>query len=292
MTEPEGPTDRGPDPVSATGPAPAPARGTVLDAVRLAVGTLTALPVRPPATLAAPVPGRAMALAPAAGLVPGLTAAVVAFVAARIGLATPVAAVLVVAVFALVTRALHLDGLADTADGLAASYDRERALDVMRRGDSGPAGVVIVVIVLLLQVSALAEVLAGLGAGDGMAGDLRAAGAVLVAAVSARVSIPVLCRRGVAPARPDGLGATVAGSVGRRLLLVSLAGAGLLCALVGRAAGLAWWAGPAAVVGAVAATHLLQRRTAARLGGITGDVIGAGVEIAAAAALLVLAAAT
>ena len=106
--------------------------------------------------------GRSSGWFPLAGaLLGGLLAA------AHAGLALllfpPAAASLTVVLWAFLTRGLHLDGLADTADGLAASYDRQRALDVMRRGDTGPAGAATLVLVLLLQAAALAQVLSGGG---------------------------------------------------------------------------------------------------------------------------------
>ena len=265
-----------------------------IDALRLAFGTLTAFPVPAPASVAPPVPGRAMALAPLAGTVPGLAGWLVAFAAVELGLSPLVVAVLVVGVFALTTRALHLDGLADTADGFTASYDRGKALAVMRRGDSGPAGVVMLAIVLLLQVTTLNQVLveARRGTPDGWAADLAATFVVVTVAVIARVAIPVICRFGVPPARPEGLGAMVAGSVAKPLAASSIALTALLTALTGWAAGLSWWAGPVAVATVVVTSQMLVRRSVLRLGGITGDVIGAGVEIGAAATLLALAAAS
>lgn len=264
--------------------------GSPGDSLKLAFGTLTAFPVSPPTSVEAPVPGRAMALAPLAGLVPGLAGWVVAFAALRLGFSSLVVAVMVVGVFALATRALHLDGLADTADGFTASYDRGKALNVMRRGDSGPAGVVMLVVVLGLQVAALSQLLvvARVASSEAWPGDLAAASVVLAVAVTARIAIPVICRSGVASARPDGLGAMVAGSVATPVLGLSLVGTALVAALVGEAAGLSWWAGPAAVAGAALAAQALTWRATQRLGGITGDIIGAGVELGAAVALLVL----
>jgi adenosylcobinamide-GDP ribazoletransferase len=270
----------------------------VIDGLRLAFGTLTAVPVRPPTSLAPPTPGRAMTLAPVAGLVPGLAAALAVWLAFRAGLGTSIAAVIAVGVFALSTRGLHLDGLADTADGLAASYDQDRALEVMRRGDTGPTGLAAVVLLLLLQTAALQQVLAVAVQQTSLeqvpfdtAGQVRAVVVVVAVAVAARVAIPVACSRGVPAARPDGLGATVAGSVHRTTLgLVVIAAAGA-CSLGGWIGGFAWWAGVLAVAVVVGCAALLVRRAVRRFGGITGDVLGAVVEIGTAAALLAFAAA-
>ncbi len=271
--------------------SPRPASG---NALRLAFGTLTAFPVPAPSTVTPPVPGQAMALAPLAGIVPGLAGWLVAFVAIRLGITSLVVAVLVVAVFALATRGLHLDGLADTADGFTASYDRAKALDVMRRGNTGPAGAGMLVLVLMLQVTALNQVLvmARLNQSNGWVGDLAATFVVVSVAVIARVAIPVICRSGVPSARPEGLGAMVAGSVPTALAAASVLGTTLVTALAGWAAGLPWWAGPVAVVTTGLAAVVLANRATTRLGGITGDIIGAGVEIGAAVALLALIAAS
>ncbi len=123
----------------------------------------------------------------------------------------------------------------------------------------------------------------------------------MTALVVSRLALPLLCSRGVPSARPEGLGATVAGSVSRTGLLAAVA-----LAAVG--AGLGWvaWAvlstaevldaGSPGVVRNVLlvvvpllAAGLLGRRCVRRLGGVTGDVLGAGVEVAFTAALLVAA---
>ncbi len=265
--------------------------GAARDAVRLAVGTLTAVPVPAPVTVDRRRAGLAMLLAPAVGLlVPGAAAAVVAALAGRLGLSTLPAAVLAIGTVALADRGLHLDGLADTADGLAASYRRERSLEVMRSGSVGPAGAVALVLVLGVQISALAEALAGTG-------PL----AVAVAVMAGRSALPLACVRGVPAARPEGLGATVAGSVPRWQAAAALA---LTCvvgaALAAGAAALAWAPGAtdgigAAIraAGAVLAAWLVAavvvRRACTRFGGVTGDVLGAVVELGTAAALVVLA---
>ena len=76
------------------------------------------------------------------------------WLAGRTGWPPLLAGLVVVAVLALGTRALHLDGLADTVDGLGSGRDRERSLEIMRRGDVGPMGVIALLLVLGGQAAA------------------------------------------------------------------------------------------------------------------------------------------
>ena len=250
-----------------------PGSGTLVDGVRLAVGTLTAVPVPAPRRIDRNVAAVAMTLAPLAGLVPGLAAGATAWAAGTLGASALVAAALALGVVALTTRGLHLDGLADTADGLAAAYDRERALAVMRRGDTGPAGAATLVLVLLVQATALAQALGRFGPA-----------AAVVGVVAGRAALTLGCTRGVPSARPEGLGATVAGAVPRTATaLVTVAVAAAAALVVGDARGAA---APAAGLAVVA---LLLVRVTRRLGGVTGDVLGACVETATTATLVTLA---
>lgn len=233
------------------------------------------------------VPGSASARgvlpwAPLVGLVLGGPAALTAWLGARYA-APLVGAVLGVALLAWLTRGLHLDGLADTADGLgplgsSVERGRARALEVMRSGDVGPFGVATLVLTLLLQVACLAALLTV----DG--GWL----ALWTAVVAARLAMARCGLPGVPTAAGSTLGAAVAGTVSR----VWLAG----CALValGCVVGTAAWLGDlslaarlvgAAVLG-LAAGELLHRRARTRLGGVNGDVMGASGEVTTAAALL------
>jgi adenosylcobinamide-GDP ribazoletransferase len=231
-----------------------------------------------------------MALAPLAGLIPGVAAGFAAWLGVVLGLWIGLIAVIVIGVFALTTRGLHLDGLADTADGLSASYDREKALSVMRRGDVGPSGLATIVLVLLVQTFGLVQLFnqAGAQADSKAGGGLRIAAVVVLVAVAARVAIPVACVRGVPAARPEGLGATVAGSVTPNGFGLSLFAAAAACALLGHFGGFDWWRGAFAVALVVAATYLLTRRATSRFGGITGDTIGASVEIGSLVTILTL----
>lgn len=235
--------------------------------LRLAICLLTIVPVaRGTNQLAAA--GRAMVWAPLVGLLLGLAGAAAMAASESAGHPPLLAAVLGVAALALLTRGLHLDGLADTADGLGTGRPAPDALAVMRTGDVGPFGVVTLVLTLVVQVAAAAQ-----------AGPL----ALLAAAAVGRVAMTVACRRGVPAARADGLGALVASSV--RPLHAAL----LAIVALGAAATLGW-VGPPAVAGGLLAGEVLLRRCVRRLGGITGDVLGAVCEIAMAATLVVLAA--
>jgi cobalamin 5'-phosphate synthase/cobalamin synthase len=233
---------------------------------------LTVLPV--PARAASSTRG-VLPWAPLVGLVLGGIATGVA-VLGQEWISPLVGAVLGVAVLALLTRGLHLDGLADTADGLGPLRGQERALQVMRQSDIGPFGVVTVVLVLLLQVACSASLLTV----DG--GWVAIWSAVAVARLAmARTGLP-----GVPVAEGSSLGRSVAGTVP----VVGLAGWALVMAglLVLAARGDAWRLLVAGAAGLLAA-ELLHRRARARLGGVTGDVMGAMAETATAVSLLVAA---
>lgn len=254
------------------------------DALRLAVGTLTRIPVPAPTRVDQRVARNAMLLAPLVGLVLGLVVAIPAQVLVALGsddtMRAFVVAVLAVAVLAWLTRALHLDGLADTADALGSGRPAGAALDIARRSDIGPFGVVTVALVLLAQVGALAALL-----DRGAAG-----GALVIAVVTGRVALVLACMRGVPAARPDGLGAAVAGSV-PVVAGIAVAGGWLLLAAAavggGHGVGSAIRTGAAVLAGLVVAA-LLVRTAIRRLGGITGDVLGAAVELATATVLVIL----
>jgi adenosylcobinamide-GDP ribazoletransferase len=247
--------------------------------LRLSVTLLTVIPLRGPVT----EPSRdtaaaAMTWAPAVGLLVGGIAAAVLVVADHpLGAGPLTAAGLAVAALALLTRGLHLDGLADLADGLGSGQPAVRALDIMRRSDIGPFGIVTLVLTLVIQVGALAHAEA--------AGDGRGPAALIAAAVTGRLALTWACRRGVAAARPSGLGAMVAGTV-RPAVAAAITLAVLAVAVSVLRTGFTL---PLAVVAGLAAAFVLQRHAVRRLGGITGDVLGALIETAATVTLVVAA---
>ena len=176
----------------------------------LAFSWLTVLPVRagaPDARTAA----AALRWAPVVGGLVGAATGAVLVGLVAVGLPGAVAGLLGVGGAALLTRGMHVDGLADTADGLGCYGPPERAVAVMRDGGAGPFAVVTLLVVLGAQAAALAA-LAGAPGGGG----LRVVAAVALAGAAGRAAFLWVARRGVAAARPGGLGATVAGLDVRR----------------------------------------------------------------------------
>ncbi|MFC9953674.1 adenosylcobinamide-GDP ribazoletransferase, partial [Streptomyces prasinus] len=184
----------------------APSPTSPSDGLRFAFGTLTVFPVRV-TRWDRPAARGGMLCAPLAGLVVGTAAAAAGLLLLLLGAGAPLAAVATVAVPAVLTRGLHLDGLADVADGLGSGKPAGDALRIMKQSDIGPFGVLTLVLVLLAQVAALVQAY-----GDSWT---RGALAAVVAAVVARLVLTLAARAGVPPARPEGLGAAVAGVVPR-----------------------------------------------------------------------------
>ncbi len=243
-----------------------------LRAAAAAVSFLTRLPVGGRLALDGQDVARGAILFPLVGA--GIGALVGALVVGLDARATAlVAAAVAVSVEALLTGAIHLDGLADSADGLGAP-GRERALEVMREPAVGSFGVVALVLDLVAKTAALAAVAAG-------------PRAVLAAAAAYALgrTAPLVLGWALPYARPGGgSGAALTGSAGEvsRALGVGL-GIGLAVAALGlRGLVLAGSAGVAAL-----AVGLVARR---RLGGVTGDVLGAAAELATTAALVAAAA--
>jgi adenosylcobinamide-GDP ribazoletransferase len=191
-----------------------------------------------------------------------------------------VAAALVVILLEGLTRGLHMDGLMDTCDGYFSGAPRERALEIMKDSNVGAMGVVGAVLVLVLKVAALGAL-------------TRAdAAAPLLAGWAAARTLPALDVYWWPYARVEGTGAAFTrdrtpGTVS--LALGLLAAAVVAALLAGEAAGAAggWYAAPLVAAVAMAAALAVQAAVAKRLGGLTGDVYGLGIELAEAAALVV-----
>jgi adenosylcobinamide-GDP ribazoletransferase len=239
----------------------------------LALSWLTVLPLRTDAPDSRTAAG-ALRWAPVVGGLLGAAAGALPVGLAAFGVPPLVAGLIAVGFLAAATRGMHVDGLADTADGLGCYGPPERALAVMRDGGAGPFAVVTLLVVLGAQAASLAALVP-----DGRAAVVATA----LAAATGRAAFAWVARRGIAAARPGGLGATVAGSQPwwvAPLWWVVLAAAAF--PVLGPRA-------PIAVGVAAVLVVVLSRHTARRFGGMTGDVLGAASELATAAVLIVLA---
>lgn len=247
---------------------------------RLSVGLLTVLPVGSPRA-DRETAGPAMFWAPLVGAGLGVAAGLTAWALGELGTSPLIAATLAIAVLAVLTRALHLDGLADTADGLGSRKDPAGALAVMKASDIGPFGVITLVLAVLLQVAAVGSLVSG-------APDHHLVAALALACGTARIPVLWACRRGVPAARPEGLGALVAGTVPGAAAAVWAGTAVWVAALIGVLTDIGALRAVVAVVLALLAAGFLLEHCRRRFGGMTGDVLGALVETSTTVVLVVL----
>ena len=232
-----------------------------------ALGLLTRLPV--PIPVMRSLADAAWAF-PLAGLVPGIACALSLWAGVALGLPSLAVGILALAAAALVTGALHEDGLADCGGALAAPGDRARRLEIMRDSRIGAHGGLALIVTVGLRASALAAL--------GTAEMWWAAGFALAAARAA----PVPLMRLLPLARTDGLAVYVGQpSWSRTVLAVALAA----LFMVG-----AGWDGIAAFVFAGLTLGIWGMLAKRRFGGHTGDVLGAAEQLAEIALLLTLAA--
>ncbi len=247
----------------------------MISGLRLAVSWLTVLPVPAPGEVNQDVARRALYWAPVVGAGLGSLAAGVLTALHALGAPSLLTGLAVVGMLAGLTRGMHLDGLADTADGLGCYGGPQRALEVMRDGSCGPFGVVTLVLVLTTQATAL-----------GTLAETSRLIAVILAMIAGRAAFGWCARTGIPAARPAGMGALVAGSqpVAVPVAWSAILLAGGLLAVPGRP-----WQGALAVSLATLMVVAISAHTRCRFGGVTGDVLGATSELTTTVILAVCA---
>lgn len=252
-----------------------------VQAWRVVVSMFTIIPVSGPAEVSRQAAARAVLLLPVLGGLLGIVASGVLIAAQATGGSAErrlLAAALAIATLAVLTGGLHLDGLADTADGLGSRQRGQQALAIMRRSDVGPMGVAALMFVVLAQVFALAALTPG----------WRASLALAAAAATGRTA--VLLATAEPAARPDGFGALISGAARPVTQAVTVAALVGLVLVIGTATAGLTYAGrcAGAVVAGLVAGVVLQRLARRRLGGMTGDVFGAIIEVCAAVVMVVI----
>ena len=246
------------------------ARAGKLTEIRLAAGFLTILPVLPRAEVTPET------LAASFGWFPLVGVALGAVLAAENLLLTPLlgdalAAALLTLTLVVLTGAVHLDALADTADALGAGTDRRRALEIMRDSRIGSFGTVAIFFFLALEIVALATM-----------GEARRAAALWLAPGLARWAMVAVGWR-IDYLRAEGAGTMLVGPGGdRNLALASAIAAVAVLPILS-------WRVLAAYAVAAALAAVLRASYRRWLGGVTGDLLGAAGELVELAVLLVMA---
>ncbi|KIC18935.1 adenosylcobinamide-GDP ribazoletransferase [Leisingera sp. ANG-Vp] len=239
--------------------------------IALALVLLTRLPLPALPADAFQRQSKAVWAFPLAGLAVALPAALLTSLALAAGLPASVAAGVALAVQVMLTGAMHEDGLADTADGLWGGFTRERRLEIMKDSRTGAYGVIALILGFGLRWSALAALLPAAGPW-----------VLLPLAMLSRAAMPALMTY-LPNARSSGLSRTVGRPRALPCLLAALIALALSLPLIGTAAFAAALAMAATAIG-------LGMLAKAKIGGQTGDILGAAQQIAEIAGLLTLAA--
>ena len=208
---------------------------------------------------------------PLAGAAVGALGAAAAELATAAGAGHPIAALFAVAAMVAATGALHEDGLADAADGLLGGSSPEQRLLIMKDSRIGAFGATVLMLFLIGRHSCLE----GLMMAENIWGSLIAAAAISRGAMLMAFGMH-------SPARTEGMAAAVGKPPGGAIVL-----GGLIAVALGLAA--AGWPALPAAAAAVLAALAVARFARFRIGGITGDVLGAAQSAAELACLILLA---
>ncbi len=240
-----------------------------LEAFRVAMGFLTVIPtgearVSPPHEME-----KAFSLFPLVGLAMGIDLTILGWVIEKV--ASPLVSASVLLVFwVVVTGGLHLDGVADSFDALSLGKKREERLRIMKESTIGTFGVLAVVLLMMVKMAALSSLV--------KKGEWRA---LLLTPMVARWAVVFLAHISM-PAREGGLGIMAVHASTKKAVIVASA---ILCVAL-----LLVW--PVALLNLIWMVPLVMGISAfwrKMVGGITGDVLGATVEVVEMGVLLILA---
>lgn len=268
----------------------------VYEGVTTAISWLTIVPMRGAATFDRITGRRAMAAAPVAGVIPGFVVGVLALLFA--GLASwsadpinginpalyPMFGALLVCATEIVTRAMHIDGLADVADALGSYRDPAGAQAILRDPSTGPMGAATVALVLLVQAMSMGAIVAKIAQSDGSWGtQLANASPLVIATIAGRAAATTACASWFRPMSSTGFGGLTVGTQGTATIA-------LWWALIAIGS---WFAagfpGIFATIVSLSSTVLFVRHCQKKLAGVNGDVLGATIQIAVTVSLTIFA---
>jgi adenosylcobinamide-GDP ribazoletransferase len=208
------------------------------------------------------ISARALMWYPFVGAILG-SALVIATVFARRVFPEWVTAVMIVALWAVLTGGLHLDGFTDSCDALFATVTRERRLEILRDVHLGALGAAGLILLLMLKASTLATI---------------SLGSIFIAPILGRWAMVYAATFPLA--RRDGMAALFVAGLSRREILAATIFTALVAGLIG-------WTGWIAFVAAFAVATLIARFALERIGGLTGDIYGMICESVEVSVLLV-----
>lgn len=245
----------------------------IIEGPATALSWLTILPVRGATAFDRVTGTRVMASVPFVGLVVGLLLAGLGWLAHLCGVPVLLAATLIVVSLELFNRFMHLDGLADVADGLGSYAPPDRAREILADPHAGLIGIASAVLVLLTLVASIASILSA-----GLAWLL-----VFIPWVG-RLQGSVACHRRFSPMRPDGFGALMVGTVATTTvaawwLAISVTGVAISVFAEVPSAGIFL---PVSALGMVGVGVVLARHCSTRFGGLNGDTTGFVISVCTA----------